>query len=110
MKKSILFLASLLVLATSCYEDYVRDFDYSGALMAYQYDLRTFVLDEGEHAAHAAYDAGLLAVVDMVAADDVAAHLFLQPAVILASANRVTFHLGRTLYVFIGKVMVVIRV
>lgn len=48
MKKSILFLASLLVLATSCYEDYVRDFDYSGALMAYQYDLRTFVLDEGE--------------------------------------------------------------
>lgn len=48
MKKSILFLASLMVFATSCYEDYVRDFDYSAALIAYQYDLRTFVLDEGE--------------------------------------------------------------
>lgn len=48
MKKSILFLASMLVLATSCYEDYVRDFDYSAALIAYQYNLRTFVLDEGE--------------------------------------------------------------
>ena len=48
MKKSILFLASLLVFATSCYEDYVRDFDYSAALIAYQYNLRTFVLDEGE--------------------------------------------------------------
>lgn len=46
MKKSILFLASLLVLATSCYEDYVRDFDYSGAFIAYQYNLRTFVLDD----------------------------------------------------------------
>lgn len=46
MKKSILFLASLLVLATSCYEDYVRDFDHSGAFIAYQYNLRTFVLDD----------------------------------------------------------------
>lgn len=47
MKKSILFLASMLVLATSCYEDYVRDFDYSAVFIAYQYDMRTFVLDEG---------------------------------------------------------------
>lgn len=38
----------MLVLATSCYEDYVRDFDYSSTFIAYQYDLRTFVLDEGE--------------------------------------------------------------
>lgn len=48
MKKSILFLASLLVFVTSCYEDYVRDFDHTGAFIAYQYDLRTFVLGEGE--------------------------------------------------------------
>ena len=48
MKKSILFLASMLVMATSCYEDYVSDFDYSAAYIAYQYNLRTFVLDEGE--------------------------------------------------------------
>ena len=48
MKKSILFLASLLVFATSCYEDYVRDNDHTAAFIAYQYDLRTFVLGEGE--------------------------------------------------------------
>ena len=48
MKKSILFLASLLVFATSCYEDYVRDYDHTAAFIAYQYDLRTFVLGEGE--------------------------------------------------------------
>lgn len=38
----------MLVFATSCYEDYVRDFDHTGAFIAYQYDLRTFVLGEGE--------------------------------------------------------------
>lgn len=31
-----------------CYEDYVKDFDYSGGYIAYQYDLRTFVCGEGE--------------------------------------------------------------
>lgn len=34
---------------TGCYEDYVKDYDYSGIYAAYQYDLRTFVLDETEH-------------------------------------------------------------
>ncbi|MBE6250417.1 MAG: hypothetical protein E7111_02055 [Bacteroidales bacterium] len=48
MKKSILFLASLLVFATGCYEDYVKDFDKTGVFVAYQYNYRTFVLDEGE--------------------------------------------------------------
>ena len=32
---------------TGCYKDYVQDFDYSGAYLAYQYDLRTFVVGEG---------------------------------------------------------------
>lgn len=48
MKKTILFLASALLLATGCYEDYVKDFDKTGVFVAYQYNLRTFVLDEGE--------------------------------------------------------------
>ena len=48
MKKSILFLASLLFFATGCYDDYVKDYDQSGVFVAYQYNLRTFVLDEGE--------------------------------------------------------------
>ena len=36
------------MLATGCYEDYVKDYDTSAVFVAYQYDLRTFVLDEGE--------------------------------------------------------------
>lgn len=48
MKKSILFLASVLFFATGCYEDYVKDFDKTGVFVAYQYNMRTFVLDEGE--------------------------------------------------------------
>lgn len=45
MKRTILVLASLLAL-TSCYEDYVRDYDYTAAYAAFQYDLRTFVYGE----------------------------------------------------------------
>ena len=48
MKKSILFLASVLFFATGCYEDYVKDYDQTGVFVAYQYNMRTFVLDEGE--------------------------------------------------------------
>ena len=45
MKYNILVLSALLLL-TSCYEDYVRDYDYTAAYAAYQYDLRTFVYGE----------------------------------------------------------------
>ena len=48
MKKSILFLASVLFFATGCYEDYVKDYGKTGVYVAYQYNMRTFVLDEGE--------------------------------------------------------------
>src|SRR5699024_3765727 len=51
------------------------------------------VLDEREHAADAADDAALLAVVDVAAADDVAADFLLQPAVVLAAADGVALHL-----------------
>lgn len=41
------FLASLCIL-TGCYDDYLREFDYSAAYITYQYDLRTFVAGEDE--------------------------------------------------------------
>src|SRR4030042_503474 len=46
MKKIFVFL--ILSLATfSCYEDYVKDFDYSSVYYTYQTDVRTFVVGEG---------------------------------------------------------------
>ena len=36
-----------LFLLAGCYEDYVKDYDTSAIYCAYQYDLRTFVVDEG---------------------------------------------------------------
>lgn len=49
--KRIAHITALLpacLLAAGCYEDYVRNFDYSTIYSAYQYDLRTFVVGEGE--------------------------------------------------------------
>lgn len=46
--KNILALASAALLMTACYDDYVADYYYSGVYVAYQYDLRTFVLGEQE--------------------------------------------------------------
>lgn len=46
MKKiSILFLACILT--AGCYEEYVKDYDYSAIYIPYQYDLRSFVVGEG---------------------------------------------------------------
>ncbi|MBR5924033.1 MAG: hypothetical protein IKZ60_01110 [Bacteroidales bacterium] len=39
--------ASMILLA-GCYEDYVKDYDTSTIYCAYQYDLRTFVVGEGD--------------------------------------------------------------
>ncbi len=48
MKKiSITAIAALAILCTGCYDDYIKDYDYSGAYLAYQYNLRTFVVGEG---------------------------------------------------------------
>ena len=48
MKKSLLYISALLLLA-GCYPDYVRDYDEgAGVFTAYQYDLRTFVIGESE--------------------------------------------------------------
>lgn len=43
----IILLASAALLDVSCYEPYVKDYDYSSVYSAYQYDLRTFVVGEG---------------------------------------------------------------
>ena len=47
MKNRIAALPLLLALFCSgCYDDYVEDYDHSGVYVAYQYDLRTFVVGE----------------------------------------------------------------
>ena len=68
------------------------------------------VLNGGEDRAHAADDAGLLAVVHLAAADDVVADLFLQPAVILPAAHRVALHLGRALDMLRIEIHVILRI
>lgn len=47
MKKYIV-LASALLCLTSCYEDFVKDFDYDSVYFSYQYDMRTIVVGEDE--------------------------------------------------------------
>ena len=68
------------------------------------------VLDHRENAAHAPDDAALLAVVDVAPADDVAAHVLLQPAVVLPAADGIPLHLGGGFDVLSGEVVVVVRV
>ncbi|NLB11234.1 DUF1735 domain-containing protein, partial [bacterium] len=46
MKKTIILLI-LTVVLVSCYEDYIKDFDYDGVYFAYPIDVRTFVVGEG---------------------------------------------------------------
>ena len=46
MKKYLIFLLLSLV-AVSCYEDYIFDYEYTGIYFPYQYDVRTFVVGEG---------------------------------------------------------------
>lgn len=45
--KKWLFILSLSLVLTGCYDDYVKDYSTSGIYVAYQYDLRTFVIGEG---------------------------------------------------------------
>ena len=68
------------------------------------------ILNYAEDASHAADDAALLAMMYIVAADNVSAYIFLQPSVILSAAYGVTFHLCRAFYIFCSKVVVVVRI
>ena len=47
IKRILISFAAVCILA-GCYDDYLRDFDYTAAYITYQYDLRTFVAGEGE--------------------------------------------------------------
>lgn len=48
MKKLFVFAITFVpMLFSSCYDEYVKDYDYTTVYMAYQYDLRTFVVGEG---------------------------------------------------------------
>ena len=48
MIRKVLTAIVAVCIVTGCYEDYLRDFDYTAAYIAYQYDLRTFVAGEDE--------------------------------------------------------------
>ena len=45
--KRLMILTGFLPLLAACYEPYVKDFDYSGIYIPYQYDLRSVVVGEG---------------------------------------------------------------
>ncbi len=47
MKKITIVILLFSVALTSCYKDYVEDFDYSAVYFAYQTNVRTFVVGEG---------------------------------------------------------------
>ncbi|MPR33089.1 DUF1735 domain-containing protein [Salmonirosea aquatica] len=47
MKKKIIPFLFLLVALSSCYKDYIEDFDYTAIYFPYQTDVRTFVVGEG---------------------------------------------------------------
>ena len=68
------------------------------------------VLYDAEYASHTSYDTCLFAVMDVAAADDVAAYLFLEPSVILAAAYGVALHLCRALHILVGEEMLVVGI
>lgn len=45
--KKIAVLSAVLLAAVSCYDPYIKDYDFNAVYVAYQYDLRTFVVGEG---------------------------------------------------------------
>jgi hypothetical protein len=45
--KKLLSVLILSVAMASCYDDYIKDFDYNGIYFPYQTDVRTFVVGEG---------------------------------------------------------------
>ncbi|WP_299234696.1 DUF1735 domain-containing protein [uncultured Bacteroides sp.] len=44
--KKLLLILSVLVCCTSCYEDYIKDYDYSGIYFTHQVDVRSFIIGE----------------------------------------------------------------
>lgn len=61
------------------------------------------VLNDTEHTAHPSDNTGLLTVMDVAAADDMASDVLLRPSMILAAADSITLHLGRAFTCFLVK-------
>ena len=61
MKRTIAILAVCFAM-TACYDDFVRDYDYSAVYSAYQYDLRTFI--PGEEDLEVSFTVALSGVID----------------------------------------------
>ena len=68
------------------------------------------VFDYGEDTSHSSDYSRLLAVVDVAAADDMAADVLLQPAMVLSTAYGVPLHLGRAFDVFVGEEVLVLGI
>jgi hypothetical protein len=68
------------------------------------------VLDDTKRTAHTANNATLFTMVDVTAADYMAAYFFFQPTVIYATAYSIAFHLSGTLYMFICEIMLIVRI
>lgn len=47
MKKVLIIVLFLSMVLSSCYEDYLKDFEYDSIYFSYQTDIRTFVVGEG---------------------------------------------------------------
>lgn len=47
MKKITIVCLALMGLMSSCYEDYIKEFDYTSIYFPYQTDVRTFIIGEG---------------------------------------------------------------
>ena len=85
--------------------------DFCSAKLHHVVDMMDVVVfNDGEYSAHPSADTVLLAVVDVAAADDMAAHFFFKPSVILTTAYGVPLHLGRTFDMLVGKIMLVVRI
>ena len=68
------------------------------------------ILDDREYASHTPDDTCLFTVMDMAAADDMRADIFLEPSVILAAADGITLHLCRALHTVLGEIVVVLGI
>ena len=68
------------------------------------------VLNGGKHRTHASHNTGLLAMMDLTAANDVMTDVLFEPSVILSPAHSVPFHLSGRLYMFCVEVHVILGI
>ncbi|MCX6327066.1 MAG: DUF1735 domain-containing protein [Bacteroidia bacterium] len=59
MKKLFIFLL-LMTIVSSCYDDYIKDYNYSAVYFTYQIDVRTFVVGEGMKVVYGVALAGIM--------------------------------------------------